>query len=295
MKSLDCPNRHCHPPGKRGVVIRHGFYKTRWGKRRRYQCQDCGKTFCSTTGTAYHRLQHRRVTFDEVAALSVEGLNKSAIARVQRIAWNTVHRWLERAAAWCRRFNDQKTRRLSLAELQADEIQTIIGGKKRSIWIFVVLDVWSRLWPSTTIGKRSYRNTLNLFRDLSDRMNREVIPLITTDGFKFYEKVVGRVFGPACVYGQVIKTRRNDRVTRVERRAVIGAGRLKQALGDSEDSLKLNTSFVERLNLTIRQGSAYLGRRTLCQARWKQCLEDHLELLRGHYNPASYCLTSLCL
>jgi len=53
---------------------------------------------------------------------------------------------------------------------------------------------------------------------------------------------------------------------------------------DSEDSVKLNTSFVERLNLTIRQGSAYLGRRTICQARWKQCLDDHLELLRCHYN-----------
>jgi hypothetical protein len=115
-------------------------------------------------------------------------------------------------------------------------------------------------------------------------MNLEVTPLITTDGFKFYERVIGRVFGPACVYSQVIKTRRNDRIVKVERRAVIGAGRLKQALRDSEDSLKLNTSFVERLNLTIRQSSSYLGRRTICQARWKQCLDDHLELVRGHYN-----------
>ena len=41
---------------------------------------------------------------------------------------------------------------------------------------------------------------------------------------------------------------------------------------------------MERLNLTLRQGSAYLGRRTLGQARWKQCLDDHLELLRCHYN-----------
>ena len=47
--------------------------------------------------------------------------------------------------------------------------------------------------------------------------------------------------------------------------------------------MKLNTSFVERLNLTVRQGSAYLGRRTLGQARWKQCLKDHLELLCCHY------------
>ncbi len=48
--------------------------------------------------------------------------------------------------------------------------------------------------------------------------------------------------------------------------------------------MTLNTSFVERLNLTIRQGSSYLGRRTLFQTRWKECLEDHIELFRCHYN-----------
>ena len=139
----------------------------RWGKRRRYQCQTCGKTFCSTNGTPYYRLQHRRATFDEVATLSVEGLNKSAIARVKQITWNTVHRWLERAAGWCRRFNNRKIKNLSGTELQADEIRTIIGSKEQSIWVFVVIDVWSRLWPSTIVGKRSYQNTLALFRDVS--------------------------------------------------------------------------------------------------------------------------------
>jgi hypothetical protein len=72
-------------------------------------------------------------------------------------------------------------------------------------------------------------------------------------------KGIGRVLGPSCPYGQVIKTRSNDRIVKVERRAVIGAyWRLEKMLVDSEDSSKLNTSFVERLNLTIRQGSAYL-------------------------------------
>ena len=61
-----------------------------------------------------------------------------------------------------------------MAELQADEIRTIVGGKEQPIWVFVVIDVWSRLWPSTVVGKRSYRNTLDLFRDLSKRMNLEV-------------------------------------------------------------------------------------------------------------------------
>src|SRR5688572_19732287 len=174
---------------------------------------------------------------------------------------------------------------LSVVELQADEIKMIVGSKNAPIWIFAVIEVWSRFWPSRVVGKRSYQSTLSVFRNLSSRMKVQQIPLVVTDGFGFYEKVVRRVFGPACLYGRVIKTRRNDRIVKVERRAVLGdRWRLEQALQGSEDSAKLNTSFVERLNLTIRQGSAYLGRRTICQARQKQCLNDHLELLRCHYN-----------
>jgi hypothetical protein len=70
-----CPNAVCLHSRP---VIRHGFYKTQSGKRRRYLCQVCGKIFRSTAGTPYHGLQHRRSTFDEVAALSVEGGSKPA-------------------------------------------------------------------------------------------------------------------------------------------------------------------------------------------------------------------------
>ena len=206
--SLCCPKKGC--PHARiagaGNIIRHGFYKTKWGRRRRYRCGTCGKTFCSNSGTPYHRIQHRRTTFDEVATLSVEGLNKSAIARVKGIGWNTVDRWLEKAAASCRRFNDRKITDITVAELQADEIRTIIHDKEQPIWIFAAIEVWSRFWPSTVVGRRSYRSTLTLFRDISSRSHLERVPLIATDGFAFYVKVIRRVFGQACLYGQVIKT-----------------------------------------------------------------------------------------
>ena len=58
-----------------GNIVRHGFYRTRSGKRRRYRCGECGKTFSSTKGTPYYRLQHRRATFDVVIALRVEALS----------------------------------------------------------------------------------------------------------------------------------------------------------------------------------------------------------------------------
>src|SRR4030095_15466189 len=140
MKSLSCPNGQCSLSGKSAVghIIRYGFYTTKVGKRRRYQCRTCGKTFCSTCGTPYYRLQHRRATFDGVASLSVEGVNKSAIARVKQIAWNTVHRWLERAARCCRRFSNRKIKGLSIPELQADEIRKLVGTKERQVWVFVV-------------------------------------------------------------------------------------------------------------------------------------------------------------
>ena len=281
MKTLCCPNSDC----SESAVIRHGFYKTKSGKRRRYLCKSCGKTFCLNRGTPYYCLQHRRSTFDEVASLSVEGVNKSAIARVKSISWNTVDRWLEKAAACCRRFNDRVIKDLEITELQADELRTFVGSKERSAWVFTAIDVWSRLWVSSRVGRRSYKNTRALLRDVRKRMIIGNYPLIVTDGFEFYARVVWEIFGPTCLYGQVIKTRRNDRITTVKRRQIIGAvWRFEEALLQSEDSTTLNTSFIERLNLTIRQGSAYLTRRSIAHSRWRPRLDDHIELLRCHYN-----------
>ncbi|GMR22787.1 MAG: hypothetical protein BMS9Abin37_1160 [Acidobacteriota bacterium] len=92
VKSLNCLNPECRSHGKvgSGNVVRHGFYRTGAGKRRRYRCVECEKTFSSTKGTPYYRLQHRRASFDAVVALRVEGVSISAVARVEGLAWNTL-------------------------------------------------------------------------------------------------------------------------------------------------------------------------------------------------------------
>ena len=87
-----------------------------------------------------------------------------------------------------RRFNDRRIALSHSRNFQADEIRTIVGSKEHPIWIFTTIDVWSRLWPATVVGRRSYRNTLALFQDLA-RMNLERVPLIATDGFEFYKRV----------------------------------------------------------------------------------------------------------
>ena len=145
--------------------------------------------------------------------------------------------------------------------------------------------MWSRFWPSALVGRRSFVNTRVVLRDVRNRMDSSNVPLIVTDGFEYYARVVRQVFGPMCLFGQVVKTRRNDRIIKVERCEVIGEPwKFERALGESEDSHQLNTSFIERLNLTIRQGCAYLTRRSTCHARSEKQLENQIEILRCHYN-----------
>ena len=83
----------------------------------------------------------------------------------------------------------------------------------------------------------------------------------------------------------MIKTRRNNRVIRVERSLKLGTkSQLAEALLESEDSETLNTSFVERLNLTLRQSLAYLQRRSPAHARCDRRLDEDLALVQCHYN-----------
>ena len=289
MRAIDdnaCLKPGCENFGKPGVnIVGYGWFTTKLGRRRRYRCKICGGTVSLNSGTPYSGLRCTRREFDQVASLRVEGLSISATARVTGRSRDTIARWLERASSAAVRFNCQMLRDFDVHELQADELCTFIGSKSRPTWIFATIEVASRVWASSLVGRRSSRNTTAVLNDVILRGRLAAVPLIATDGFAYYLAAILRLIDPACVYGQVSKTRRNGRVVRVERRVKIGSdNRLKAALLASEDSETLNTSFVERLNLTIRQGLAYLRRRSPCHARCEAQLRGHTELLRCHYN-----------
>ena len=263
----------------------YGSFATKSGRRQRYRCTVCRGTLSTNTGTAYSGLRCTRREFHQVASLRVEGMSISATARVTGHSRNTIARWLERASTAAKRFNHRMLRGFDLMELQADELCTFIGSKRNIIWLFATIEVSSRVWAGSVLGRRSDRNASAVINNVVRRGRVVGCPLIATDGFEYYLGAVARLFGSACVYGQVLKTRRNNRVVRVERRVKVGtANRLKAALLASEDSETLNTSFVERLNLTIRQASAYLRRRSPCHARDADQLCSHVELVRCHYN-----------
>jgi len=188
-----------------------------------------------------------------VATMSVEGVSKSSIARIMGISWNTAARWEEKAATAAKSFNKLMMQGYELEEIQADEIRTFSGGKDDVAWVFAAISVWPRLWTSTIVGRRSYRNTSQRLSETvrAGRFRRS--HLITTDGFGYYPRVVRELFPNACIRGQVIKSWRKNRVGRITLSLITGTPcQLEEALANSDESEVLNTSFIERLNLTIR-------------------------------------------
>ena len=69
------------------------------------------------------------------------------------MAWGTVARWLESAATCAARFNDLMLKGFVIRELQADEIRTFVGTKKRVSWVLTTLEVWPR---NVTSGSGSW-------------------------------------------------------------------------------------------------------------------------------------------
>ena len=217
--------------------------------------------------------------------MTVEGVGISAISRVKRLARNTIASWQYLACQAAGEFNDHKLKGVQLIELQADEIRTFAGTKKKPMWIFVAIEVWSRLWISKVLGNRNYRNVKTLLSQLIDSSRIVNLFIFTTDGFEPYSWAAKSLFDSICLYAQVIKKWRKNRVIKVERRLIIGTkSKMEQLLFESEDSSTINTSFIERLNLTIRQGCAYLGRRTACHSRHKDLFADNLSLQMCYYN-----------
>jgi hypothetical protein len=88
---------------------------------------------------------------------------------------------------------------------------------------------------------------------------------------------------PALLYAQVVQSYRRRRIVGVKHRVVFGTGlAIEQIL--ARCGWRINTAFVERLNLDIRQCVAAIGRRvnTLCQG--EAGLREQLALFPVYHN-----------
>ena len=89
----------------------------------------------------------------------------------------------------------------------------------------------------------------------------------------------------SLIFGQVKKCYRRRKLVRVTHVMRLGTeDALKVALQGLSFSGRLNTAFIERVNLTVRHGVAALARRTWATAQQTSHLLAHLEWWRAYYH-----------
>ncbi|HEX9898114.1 MAG TPA: IS1 family transposase [Candidatus Methylomirabilis sp.] len=142
-------------------------------------------------------------------------------------------------------------------------------------------------------------------------MARETWPLFTSDALRHYAPVLLEVFGlwqrptptgmpgrpchptriphPLLGYAQVEKHRQGSRVVDVNRRVIFGAPDevLARAQGLRRSNGRkgtINTAYVERHNLTLREENGRLSRKTLAFSKKRRELQHQLDFWRAYAN-----------
>lgn len=275
-----CP--HCGTP----EPVLHSRTRTRAGPIQRHRCSGCRHTFSQRTSTPYHRLRCRQSEFDQAVHMVAEGSSLATVARVLERSAGTISRWMRRAGEFARAYQERTVTRVPATEVQVDELRGYLEDRETTAWVRSAIEVSSRLWTSVQISRRTWRSTRLFFVGLRDRLDLEHCrPLITTDSFKYNEECIRKTMEARCLHAQVEKQVRGNRVVRVDRKLVLGSkDDLDTFFSNSEDSKKINTSYIERLNLFKRNSCAALRRKTSCAAKVADALLGRVEISRLYYN-----------
>jgi IS1 family transposase len=250
-------------------------------------------------GTALSHLKTPPARLGEVLSALAEGLSVGAAVRVFGHGEATITRWRDRAAQQAVRLHQHFVRDLSLPHVQLDEIRTRLRPRDRVLWLWLALDPRTKLIPALALDARTQQTAHTLVHRLRGALAAGCTPLITTDGLRLYYYALTAHFGsritrgrcrrwqvdPRLLYGQLHKRYRRRRLTRIHYHMGCGSRRaLQAALRALGWSGRLQTAFVERLNLTVRQSVAALTRRTWATAQTTAGVQHQVEWWRAYYH-----------
>jgi transposase-like protein/IS1 family transposase len=271
-----CPNEACIARGKigQGTIVIHGR------KRPRYKCKTCGKTFSEKEGTMFEGLRKPTALIVIVVTLLAYGCPLQAIVHAFELDERTVARWRDRAGSHCEKVHKDKIEqgKLDMIHVQADEIWVKARGS--IAWMGLAMMVPTRLWVAGVVSQTRDRKLADHLLQQVRRCSKTLCDLlICTDGWSPYPNSIRRAFREKierggkrgrCALevwsglhiGTVIKRTVNKHLKEVIRQMSYGS--LEQAiklLEVSNGSTVLNTSYIERLNGTLRERLASLTRK----------------------------------
>jgi len=314
--SQACPNPECshYRLMKRGNVSALATYLTQSGKRRIFGCKVCGRSFSEMRDTVFFDLRTPEEKVMMALKMVLVKVGLSSISFVLGVTEETVLEWLRRAALKAQQINEHLVRELPVTQVQLDEMWSFIARKHAKEadlsgespdyseqgrqWVWISYAPEFRLMLAAFVGPRTLSSALSLIQ-----MTAAVVigvPCFFSDGLSSYLPALLAYYHqlkefaptgkpgrpkkplmqphPDLVYGQIIKHKVKGRLKALEYRVVCGAQRLAQ-LG-----LTISTSLLERLNLTLRQHLAPLGRKSWSFCKDRQQLRRRVLFFQAFYN-----------
>ncbi len=260
-----------------------------------FRCQACHTTFSARRDTPLYRLKTPSQQVAIVLAALAEGLDPSAAERVFGYRQATLTRWLMRAGKHAQVLHERSFCQLRLPHLQLDELRTRLRCSTRVLWIWLAIDPLTKILPVLSLGPRTQNAAHTFIHSLRGVLAPGCLPLFTSDGLNLYFYALTAHFGTwrqekrrgrntrrwqvatNLIYGQVKKSYRRRKLVRVTPVMRLGTeDALKAVLQGLGLSGRLNTAFIERVNLTVRHGVAALARRTWATAQQSSHLLAHL-------------------
>jgi len=175
-----------------------------------------------------------------------------------------------------------------------EKLQGILGDA----WIWIAFDAVTKIVLAYVIGKRTLSHAVSLLEEVK-RVTADMPELFSSDQLDHYANALLQVYGNIVVptrkpgagrppnqrlippknlnYVHVVKEYKENRVHKVSHKVIYGnAGKISEILKNSVVSRKINTSYVERNNGTIRHMDARCSRKTY---RFSKIKENHEQIL----------------
>jgi IS1 family transposase len=193
------------------------------------------------------------------------------------VSKGTVLRLLEEAGDFCGFYQDAVLRNLPTKRVEADEIWSFCGSKTRSgpalkgdLWTFCAIDADTKLVCCWLVGARTPENCDLFIADLAARVTDRI--QLSTDAWGPYLKAVRAAFDFGRVdFATILKELGSTAVegqgpARRYSPPVVVSIQKSRMIGNPDMNLA-STSYVERLNLAIRQHCKRFARLTSAHSR----------------------------
>lgn len=226
-----------------------------------------------------------------VVACLIEGNSIRATSRLTGAAVSTVLALLAQAGEACSEHMDREFRGLTARRIQCDEIWSFVYAKEKNVpadrkgepgvgdvWTFIALDADSKLALSFLVGERDTMTALRFMDDVKSRLANRV--QITTDGLRAYVVAVEEAFGMDVDFAQLQKMYGVPPEGERRYSPAVCIGTETRVVQGNPDPKHINTSYIERQNLTLRMGSRRFTRLTNA---FSKKLANHVHALSLHY------------